>query len=91
MDELDACPAEGGNGFEGLPVPADPKLVAAGWVRRHLADAARAEESVELYRQMGYEVRVQRLTPADFGPRCARCAEAACHACVLIYTRRPGS
>jgi hypothetical protein len=71
------------------PCPADPKLLAEGWVRRHLADAAKAEESVDLYRSMGFEVRVEQLTPGDFGPQCAQCASAACHACVLIYTRRP--
>jgi hypothetical protein len=68
--------------------PADPKLLAEGWERRHLADAERARESVELYESMGYEVRAETLTPDDFGPRCAECAMAACRACVLIYTRR---
>jgi hypothetical protein len=68
--------------------PADPKLLAEGWQRRHLADANRAEEAVELYRSMGYEVRVETLTPDDFGPQCAQCALAGCRACVLIYTRQ---
>lgn len=66
----------------------DAKLVAEGWERRHLADAERAAESVELYESLGYEVRVEPLTPDDFGPQCAECALAACHACVRIYTRR---
>ena len=70
------------------PCPADPKLIAEGWVRRHLADAQRAEESVELYRSMGYEVRIETITPDDFGPQCARCAVSVCRACVVIYTRR---
>jgi hypothetical protein len=37
---------------------------------------------------MGFEVKVQELTPADFGPQCAHCASVMCHACVLIYTRK---
>ena len=69
-------------------VSADPKLVSDGWVRRHLADSARAQESIDLYTSMGYEVKVQKLTPADFGPQCAQCASVMCHACVLIYTRK---
>ncbi|MHC4413720.1 MAG: hypothetical protein ACYS0G_00395 [Planctomycetota bacterium] len=70
-----------------LSIPADPKLIAEGWVRRHLADPARARESVELYTSMGYEVKVQTLTPSDFGPQCGQCAAVACGSCVLIYTR----
>jgi hypothetical protein len=71
-----------------LTVEADPQLVAQGWVRRHLADPARAEESIELYESMGYEVRAQKLSPADFGPGCSGCAPVVGSTCVLIYTRR---
>ncbi len=70
-----------------LSVEADPRLVAEGWVRRHLADPARAEESIELYKSMGYEVRAQKLSPADFGPGCSGCAPVVGRTCVLIYTR----
>jgi hypothetical protein len=82
------CPANGEGDFGDLPVPADPKLTAEGWVRRHLADAARAEESIDLYTAMGYEVKAQKLTPEDFGPQCAHCASVVCRACVMIYTRK---
>lgn len=68
-------------------VRADPALVAEGWVRRHVADPDRARESAELYRSMGYEVTVRKLTPEDFGPMCKECASAICRAHVLIYTR----
>jgi len=70
-----------------LSVAADPQLVAEGWVRRHLADPSRAEESIELYKSMGYEVRAQKLTPQDFGPGCSGCAPVVGKTCVLIYTR----
>ena len=70
-----------------LSVEADPRLVAEGWVRRHLADPARAEESIELYESMGYEVRAQTLSPEDFGPGCSGCAPVVGRTCVLIYTR----
>ena len=71
-----------------LSIPADPKLVAEGWVRRHLADATRARESIDLYTSMGHEVKVQRLTRDDLGPICGRCAPVGCESCVLIYTRK---
>ena len=71
-------------------IAADPKLLAGGWVRRHLADPAHARESTELYTSMGYEVKMQKLTPSDLSPMCGRCALDVCKSCVLIYTRRKG-
>ncbi|MHC4101770.1 MAG: hypothetical protein ACYS15_17120 [Planctomycetota bacterium] len=86
--ETQPCPAQGDEDFALASMPGDPRLIAEGWVRRHLVDVARAQESIDLYRSTGYEVKVQELTPADFGPQCAHCASVMCHACVLIYTRK---
>lgn len=69
-------------------IPPDAALVTAGWVRRHLVEATRAQESVDLYTSMGYEVTVRKLTRADLGPRCGACAPLVCGSCVLIYTRK---
>lgn len=68
----------------------DPSLDEAGWVRRHLADPARAKESVELYTSLGFEVLSRRLQPRDFGPQCRDCAVTICRSYVLIYTRSKG-
>lgn len=68
-------------------VRTDPELVAEGWTRRFLADEARAAEACEAYGAAGFEVRLQRLTPADFGERCQACAATACGAYVVVYTR----
>ncbi|MCP3902268.1 MAG: hypothetical protein GY715_01420 [Planctomycetes bacterium] len=70
-------------------VRTDPALLAQGWTRRNLADPARAEETIELYRSLGFEVKVVQLTPADFGPSCDDCAPLVCRSYVLIYTRKP--
>ncbi len=78
---------EGGSPLE-LSIRADPALDAAGWVRRHMVDPARAKETSELYRSLGFEVLSRNLTPEDFGPACSACAADACRAYVLIYTRR---
>ncbi len=83
------CPAQSDEDFVVASVSADPTLVREGWVRRHLADAVRAQEWVDLYRSTGHEVKVRELTPEDFGPQCAHCASVVCSACVLIYTRKP--
>ena len=69
-------------------VGTDPRLEASGWVRRHLADPARAREAEETYVAAGFEVLLQALTPADFGSRCQECAQSACSAYVVIYTRK---
>lgn len=79
------CPTDGL--FE-HDIPADPELVAAGWVRRYLADPIRAQEAVDLYGRLGYEVKAQKLTAADFGPNCEGCPASACVSYVMIYTRK---
>ena len=78
---------QGGSPLE-LSIRADPALDAAGWVRRHMVDPARAKETTELYQSLGFEVLSRNLTPDDFGPQCSACAADACRAYVLIYTRR---
>jgi len=85
QSDSDSCSSSKG---EELPIPADPKLIAEGWVRRHLADPDRAKEAIELYTSMGYEVKAQKLTPADFGPNCGDCGSVICSTYVLIYTRK---
>lgn len=72
----------------GLSVSSDAALIADGWVRRHLVDPQRAEESVELYESLGFEVKVQKLTPTDFGTKCQQCASTICGSYVMIYTRK---
>ncbi len=69
-------------------IRSDPALIAEGWVRRHFVDPDRARESVELYTSMGYEVKVCKPAPEDFGPGCAECASVICRTHVLIYTRK---
>jgi len=84
--DSESCPSSKG---EELSIPADPKLVAEGWVRRYLADPDRAKEAIELYTSMGYEVKAQKLTPDDLGPKCGDCGSVICSSYVLIYTRKP--
>ena len=71
-----------------LGILTEQRLIAAGWVRRHLADPDRAKEALDLYRSMGFEVKVQTLSPKDFGAKCKLCAETVCGSYSMIYTRR---
>ena len=58
-----------------------------GWERRFTADPQRAEEVMELYRRLGYEVRAEPASRADEADECD-----ACHASApqwkTIYTRK---
>lgn len=88
--DSDHCPPGLGLGPE-YAIPADPKLIARGWVRRYLADPDRAKEAAELYSSLGYEVKAQKLSPEDFGAMCGDCSSTICDSYVMIYTREPGA
>ena len=66
----------------------DKRLATEGWERRHTADADRVQESIELYRSLGFEVLKRELTSADYDPSCRDCIASACPSHVLIYTRK---
>lgn len=85
----DSIPSgDSGGGIE-LPILSDPGLAAQGWQRRHMVDGVRAAESVELYESLGFEVRVVKVDPAQFGPQCAPCVADGGDSSFLIYTRKP--
>ncbi len=89
--DFDLCPPNLGDAADESGIPADPKLLAEGWVRRHMTDAARAAESAELYSDMGFEVELRQLTPQDLGSKCQACAASICGSYVMVYTRRKDS
>ena len=67
-------------------VRANPARLAAGWERRFVADAARAEEAVALYVEMGLEAVADPVIPEDLGEGCDGCALATLFR--TVYTRR---
>ena len=69
----------------------DQPTPAEGWERRFIADPQRAREVVELYRQAGFEVRVESTVPEDLRDECASCGLVQGGFFRVIYTRRPGS
>ena len=68
----------------------DPALVAEGWERRFIADAQRAREAMELYAELGYEVRAEPVRAADLGDDCEGCSIALTLEFKTIYTRKKG-
>jgi hypothetical protein len=67
---------------------ADPARLAEGWERRFVADGARADEAVALYREMGYEVVADPLRREDTRAECEGCQLIALLQFRMIYTRR---
>jgi hypothetical protein len=71
-----------------LNFEADPRLVADGWERRFMADSQRANEAVELYTSLGYEVRAESVLPSELSDLCTDCKLVVCSTYVTIYTRK---
>jgi len=69
-------------------VGAEPALLEAGWTRRFMGEPSRAEESAEIYEQLGLEVLLAAPAPQGFAEGCQGCAKAACSAYLVVYTRR---
>ncbi len=66
----------------------DPKLLAEGWERRFMADGERAREAVELYEELGYEVRTEAVRSEDVADDCEDCQLLMLLKFQTIYTRR---
>jgi hypothetical protein len=74
--------------FSDAQLQPDRSLVAQGWERRFTADEQRAMEAVELYRQLGYEVRVEPVLPEELQDDCQHCWTVVSFYFKTIYTRK---
>lgn len=76
-----------------MPSPDETKskvveLERAGWQRQFITEEPRLSEAVELYRSLGYEVRLENAC-GDFPlPECASCYETLCDKYKTIFIRR---
>jgi hypothetical protein len=66
----------------------DPARIADGWERRFIADAQRAQEAMELYAELGYEVCADPVSAEEVGEDCGDCQLLAALQFKVIYTRR---
>jgi hypothetical protein len=62
-----------------------PDLSAQGWERRFTADERRTQEAVELYTEMGLEVRAEPVRTKELDDNCKRCRSVIQF--YTIYTR----
>lgn len=69
----------------------DPALLAEGWQFRFVADSLRAEESAQLYREVGFEVRSEMVRGRQIADACTSCQLVVALRFQALYTReRPG-
>jgi hypothetical protein len=80
------CKIEGGNPPSCVSPP-DPKLTAEGWERRFIADAKRAQDAIEMYGEMGHEVRLEPVNATALSEACSGCLMAFAQFRV-VYTRK---
>jgi len=69
---------------------ADAALIAEGWERRFTADPARAKEAMELYLQVGYEVRAEPVRASGLRDECGGCHEIALQLQTIYTRKKPG-
>jgi hypothetical protein len=81
--------AEARRHLAGANLEPDPQRVAEGWTRRFVADSARAEEVLELYRQLGFDAVADPIAPEDLHGSCEQCRVVAQLQFKVVYTRRP--
>lgn len=63
-------------------------LDVQGWTRQFTVEVERADEYVELFEELGEEVRVVSVTPdLMVAEECATCLLATCDRYVIIYTQ----
>lgn len=72
-----------------LDLQLDPILAAQGWEKRFVADLRRAKEAAELYRQMGFEVRLEPINAANLPQGCDECRLIALLQFRTVYTYKP--
>lgn len=63
-------------------------LEASGWERRFITGVDRADEALELYSQLGFEVHAEPVLATELGGECDQCALVATCEFKTIYTRR---
>ena len=70
----------------GSAMPVDP-LVLEGWERQNTLDEPRLSEVAEMYRETGFEVRIEPFDPGRESG-CTECMKAAAEKYKTIYTRK---
>ncbi len=74
--------------FSDAQLKSDPTLVAEGWQPRFIGDARQTKEAIELYTELGFEVRAEPVTVEDMSDDCSDCQVLILLQFKTIYTRK---
>jgi hypothetical protein len=66
----------------------EEELKRQGWIRQFVTDEPRLSEAVELYKSMGYEVRLEQASFEEVNQICKNCIPAECSKYKTIYIKR---
>ncbi len=66
----------------------DPALVAAGWQPRFVGDARQVKEAIELYTELGFDVRAEAVPVEQLADDCSDCKALIFLRFKTIYTRK---
>ena len=64
------------------------ELEKEGWLKRTTIGEPRLSEIVELYKSLGYEVRIEPVTLEDMDNDCRRCYENNVDKVGTVYVRK---
>ena len=71
----------------GCSLPVDAALSAQGWEWRCNADGTKLRNVVESYRELGFEVRLERLDLSDLSEDCEGCKDTLEQASAVFVKR----
>ena len=71
-------------------VTTEEQLIVGGWTKQFNTDEPRLSEAVEMYEQMGLEVRLEPVVLDPDSEACQVCFEQDCHRYQTIWTRPEG-
>ena len=65
----------------------EEELKRRGWIRQFVTDEPRLSEAVELYKSIGYEVRLEQASVEEVNQICKNCLKSDCESYKTIYIR----
>ena len=60
----------------------------AGWQKRNTIDEPRLSELIEMYEELGFEVKTEDFDPENFPEECSECMLQYPERYKIIYTRK---
>jgi hypothetical protein len=66
----------------------EEELHGQGWIRQFVTDEPRLSEAVELYKSLGYDVRLEEASLDEVNQICKNCLPSDCSKYKIIYIKK---